>query len=117
MSEIRTRKNDKYINNENIGLGMLNRSKVHLNRFGTIQVVKNYREILKPCYNKEKHANEGGPILKPVGPSSLCKTVKNLNSLENQFNTIKETPTDSIRKLKLSNSLKIMLDRLNVSLL
>ena len=92
MSEIRTRKNDKYINNENIGLGMLNRSKVHLNRFGTIQVVKNYREILKPCYNKEKHVNEGGPILKHIGPSSPCKTVKNLNSLENQFNTIQKTP-------------------------
>ena len=76
VSEIRTRKNDEYVNNENIGLGMLNRSKLHLNRFGTIQVVKNYREILKPCYNKEKHANEGGPILKPVGPSSPCKTVK-----------------------------------------
>ena len=36
LSEIRTRKNVKYIDNGNIGLGMLNRSKLHLNRFGTI---------------------------------------------------------------------------------
>ena len=47
LSEIRTRKNVKYIDNGNIGLDMLNRSKLHLNRFGTIQLVKNYREILK----------------------------------------------------------------------
>ena len=47
LFEIRTRKNVKYIDNGNIGLGMLNRSKLHLNRFGTIQLVKNYREILK----------------------------------------------------------------------
>ena len=47
LSEIRTRKNAKYIDNGNIGLDMLNRSKLHLNRFGTIQLVKNYREILK----------------------------------------------------------------------
>ena len=43
----RTRKNVKYIDNRNIGLGMLNGSKLHLNRFGAIQLVKNYREILK----------------------------------------------------------------------
>ena len=36
LSEIRTRENVKYIDNENISLGMLNRSKLHLNRFGTI---------------------------------------------------------------------------------
>ena len=47
LSEIRTRKNVKYIGNGKIGLDMLNRSKLHLNRFGTIQLVKNYREILK----------------------------------------------------------------------
>ena len=47
LSEIRTRKNVKYIDNGNIGLDMLNRSKLHLNRFGTIQLVKNYRETLK----------------------------------------------------------------------
>ena len=41
LSEIRTRKNVKYIDNENIGLGMLNRSRLHLNRCGTIQLVKN----------------------------------------------------------------------------
>ena len=33
----------KYIDNRNIDLGMLNRSKLHLNRFSTIQLVKNYR--------------------------------------------------------------------------
>ena len=48
LSEIRTRKNAKYIDNGNIGLDMLNRSKLHLNRFGTMQLVKDYREILKP---------------------------------------------------------------------
>ena len=37
----------KYIDNGNIDLGMLNPSKLHLNRFGKIQLVKNYREILK----------------------------------------------------------------------
>ena len=47
LSKIRTRKNVKYIDNGNIGLDTLNRSKLHLNRFGTIQLVKNYREILK----------------------------------------------------------------------
>ena len=47
LSEIRTWKIVKYIDNGNIGLDMLNRSKLHLNRFGTIQLVKNYREILK----------------------------------------------------------------------
>ena len=47
LSELRTRKNVKYIDNGNIGLDMLNRSKLHLNRFGTIQLGKNYREILK----------------------------------------------------------------------
>ena len=36
LSEIRTRKNVKYIDNGNIGLGMLNRSKLHLNGFGAI---------------------------------------------------------------------------------
>ena len=43
----RTRKNVKYIDDGNIGLVMLNRSKLHLNRFGTSQLVKNYREILR----------------------------------------------------------------------
>ena len=47
LSEIRTRKNVKYIDNGNIGLDMSNRGKLHLNRFGTIQLVKNYREILE----------------------------------------------------------------------
>ena len=47
LSEIRARKTVKYINNGNIGLGMLNRSKLHLNKFGTIQLVKNYRGNLK----------------------------------------------------------------------
>ena len=47
LFEKRTRKNVKYIDNGNIGLGMLNRSKLQLNRLVTIQLVKNYREILK----------------------------------------------------------------------
>ena len=37
----------KYIDNGNIGLDMLNQSKLHFNRFGTIQLFKNYCEILK----------------------------------------------------------------------
>ena len=40
LYEIRTRKNVKYIDNVNIGLAMLNWSKLHLNRFGRIQLVK-----------------------------------------------------------------------------
>ena len=40
LYEIRTRKNVKYIDNVNIGLDMLNWSKLHLNRFGRIQLVK-----------------------------------------------------------------------------
>ena len=44
---MKTMKNVKYIDNGHIGLGMSNRSKLHLNRFGTIQLVKNYQEILK----------------------------------------------------------------------
>ena len=47
LSERRTRKNVKYIDNGNIGLDMLNRSKLHLNRYGAIQLVKNYLEVLK----------------------------------------------------------------------
>ena len=49
---------------------MLNRSKLHLNRFGTIQLVKNYHEILKTWRHIEKPANEGIPNLKLDGPSS-----------------------------------------------
>ena len=45
LSEKKTRKNVNYIDNGNIALGMLNRSKLHLNIFGTIQLVKNYCEI------------------------------------------------------------------------
>ena len=40
LSEIRSRKNVKFIDNGNIDLDMLNRSNLHLNRFGTIQLVK-----------------------------------------------------------------------------
>ena len=47
LSEKRTRKNVEYIGNGDIGLGMLNWTKLHLNRFGTIQLVKNYCKILK----------------------------------------------------------------------
>ena len=80
---------------------MLNRSKLHLNRFGTVQLVKNYREILKTWDHTENPANETVPILKPIGPSSPCKTVKNSNISDNQLHTMQENPTDSIRKLKL----------------
>ena len=52
------------------------------------------------------------PILKPVSPSSPCKTVKNKNS-DNELKTIQENPIDSIRKLKPSNPHKIMLGDLN----
>ena len=55
---------------------MLNQSKLHLNRFGTIQLVKNYHEILKTWHHIAKPANEAIPILKRVGPSSPCKTAK-----------------------------------------
>ena len=47
LSEINTMKIVKHIDNGNISLGVLNRSKLHLNRFGMIQRVKNYRESLK----------------------------------------------------------------------
>ena len=81
---------------------MLNRRKPHLNRFSTIQLVKNYGEILKIWRHKEKIANESVPIFKPVGPSSPCKTVKNSNISDNQLNTAQENPNDPIKKLKLS---------------
>ena len=47
LSEIRARKKGEYIDNGNISLGMLNRSKLHLNIFGTIQLVKsrNFKNI------------------------------------------------------------------------
>ena len=80
LSEIRTRKNVKYIDHGNIGLDMLNRSKLHLNRLGTIQLVKNYREILKTWHHKEKPLNEGIRILKPVHPRPPCKTAKKLKN-------------------------------------
>ena len=115
LSEIRTRKNVKYIDNGNIGSGMLNRSKLHLNRFGTIQLVKNYREILKTWHHKEKPTNESVPISEPVGPRSPCKIVKNSTISDNQLNTMQENPIDSIRKLKLSNPRKIILGHLNVN--
>ena len=67
---------------------MLNRSKLHLNRFGGIQLIKNYHEIKKIWLHKEKPAYESVHILKPIGPSSLCKTAKNSNISDNQLNTI-----------------------------
>ena len=106
LSEIRTRKNVKDVDNGNIGLDMLNRSKLHLNRFGTIQLAKNYREILKTWHHIEKSANEGIPILKLVGPRSLCKTAKNSKLKKIKLNTMQENPIDSIIQLKLSNSHK-----------
>ena len=106
VSEIRTRKNVKYIDNGNIGLDMLNQSKLHFNRFRMIQLVKNHREILKTWHHIEKPANESVPILKPDGSSSPYKTVKNSKIADNQLNTLQENPLDSIRKLKLSNPQK-----------
>ena len=112
-SEKRTSTNVKYVDNGSIGLGMLNRSKLHLNRFGTIQLVTNYREILKTWHHKKNPANESVPILKPTGPSSPCKTVKNSKISNNQLNAIQENPTDCIGKIKLSTPHKIMLGHLN----
>ena len=40
LSKIRTKENVKHIDNGNIGLDMLNWSKLHLNTIGTIQLVK-----------------------------------------------------------------------------
>ena len=57
LFEKKTMKSRKYIDNGNIGLGMLNRSKLHLNRFGAIQLVKNYCEILKTCHHQDKTTN------------------------------------------------------------
>ena len=105
----------KYIDNRNIGLDMLNRSKLHLNRFGTVELVKKYREILKTRHHIENPANETVPILKPVGPSSPCKTVKNSNMSDNQLHTMQENRTDSIRKLKLSSPHKIVLSHLDIN--
>ena len=113
LSEIRTRKNVKYIDNGNIGLDMLNRSKLHLNRFGTTQLVKNYRETLKTWRHIEKPANGVIPILKADGPSSPCKTTKNSNISDNKLNAMQENPIDSIRQLKLSKPHKIILGHLN----
>ena len=94
---------------------MLNPSKVHLNRFGKIQMVKSYREIIKVWHHKEKLANESVPILKPVGSSSLCKTVKYSKVSENELNAILENPIDPTRNLKLSDPHKIMLGHLNAN--
>ena len=47
LSEIRTRKNVKYIDNGNTSLVMLNQSKLHVSRFGSTQLVNNCLEILK----------------------------------------------------------------------
>ena len=47
LSEIRTKKKVKHIDNGNIGLDKLKQSKLHLNRFGTVQLVKTYREVSK----------------------------------------------------------------------
>ena len=91
---------------------MLNRGKLHLNRFGMIQLVKNYCEILRTWHHIEKPANEGIPILKPFGLSSPCKTTKNSKISDNRLNTVQKNPIDSIRQLKLSNPHKIILGHL-----
>ena len=98
LSEIRTRKNVKYIDNGNTSLVMLNQSKLHVSRFGSTQLVNNYLEILK-IWHKEKPADESVPILKAVGPSSPCKTIKNSKSPDSQLNTIQENPINSVKKL------------------
>ena len=72
-------------------------------------------KILKTWCHKEKPADESAPILKPVGPSSPGKTVKNAKISDNQFNTTQKNPIDSIRKLKLSNPHKIILGHLNIN--
>ena len=115
LSETRTRKNVKYIVNGNIGLDMLNRSKLRLSRFGTIQQVKNHRETLKTWRHIEKPVNEGIPILKSDGPSFPGKTAKNSKISGNKLNTMQENPIDSIRQLKLSNPHKIILGHLNIN--
>ena len=81
----------------------------------TVQVVKNYREILKTWQHKEKPGNESVTILKPIGPSFSCKTVKNSKISDDQINTNQQDPIDSIRKPKLSSPHKIMLGHLNVN--
>ena len=73
---------------------------------------KNYREVLKTCGHIEKPANEGIPILKPVGPSYPCKTAKKLKNFRQQLNT-----TQNPRQLKLSNPHIIILGHLNINFL
>ena len=60
-----------------------------------------YLELLIKTH-KEKPASESVPILKPDGPSSAVKTVKNSKTSDNQLNTIQENPVDSMKKLKPS---------------
>ena len=115
LPETKSTKKVKYIDNGNIALEILNWSKFRLNRFGTIRLVKNYRAISKLWHHTEKPSNESVPILKPIGPSSPCKTVKNSKISNNQLNAIKENLIDSIRKLKLSNHHKVILGHLNVN--
>ena len=83
MSEITTRKNVKYIDNGNISSGMLNRSKLHLNRFGTIQLVKGYRETFKNTI--QENLIDSITKLKLSKPHKIMVGHLNVNSLRNKF--------------------------------
>ena len=72
-------------------------------------------DIIKRCHHRQKSANESVPSLKSVGPSSLCKTVKTSKVSDKQLNAMQENPTDSTKKLKLSNPHKIILGHLNIN--
>ena len=98
LPKTKPKKTVKYIDKWNVGLDMLNWSKIHLNRFGMIQLVKNYRKIIKAWHQKEKLVNENVPILKAVGSSSSCGTVKKWKISDNQQKAIQENPIDFTRK-------------------
>ena len=73
----------KYIDNGNISSGMLNRSKLHLNRFGTIQLVKGYREIFKNTI--QENLIDSITKLKLSKPHKIMVGHLNVNSLRNKF--------------------------------
>ena len=73
----------KYIDNGNISSGMLNRSKLHLNRFGTIQLVKGYRETFKNTI--QENLIDSITKLKLSKPHKIMVDHLNVNSLRNKF--------------------------------
>ena len=73
----------KYIDNGNISPGMLNRSKLHLNRFGTIQLVKGYRETFKNTI--QENLIDSITKLKLSKPHKIMVGHLNVNSLRNKF--------------------------------